>query len=158
MADGMKIEGLRESQAKLTSLANNVQRRVLKIGEKAGCKILLSKAKALAPVRTGALLNNIQIRTKSDKDKKARMSVGVGKKDFQGKAWYAGAIIYGHKQWVPQKGYHKGEKRKMRATGQMIPANNFLERAYDAEAQNAAKAIGDKWVWEIEKRASSGGE
>jgi HK97 gp10 family phage protein len=157
MPDGIKIEGLHESQAKLASLAKNVQRRVLKMGLKAGCKILLSKAQALAPVKTGKLLENIQIRSKGDKDNKARMSVGVGKKDFTGAAWYAGAIIYGHKQWVPQKGYKKGEKRQMRATGQMIPANNFLEKAFDSEAQSAAKAIGDKWIWEIEKRASSGG-
>ena len=95
-------------------------------------------AEAAAPVKSGLLRSNIKIRTMSKPSKGiVRSTVGVGAKDWTGKAFYASFVLWGHKQ-----GSRKlGSKRKD------IPGKDFLK----ASAGEAGEAAAAAMIAEIQK-------
>jgi HK97 gp10 family phage protein len=136
MSQGIHISGLSEIKARLESLGLRVEKRVIRKGLRQGAKIVLGAARAEAPERSGTVLRNIKIRAGRGSKGVISLTVGAAAKDFKGPAFYAGFLIYGH-----HVGSRKlGDKRKF------VPANNFLQRAYDGTKEAAAERTAAAWV------------
>ena len=145
----MNVAGLKETSDALNELPQTVAKRILRKGLRVGAKVVLSVARADAPVgSSGRLRKNIKIRGGRGSNGKIVLNVGVGAKDFTGEAFYASFVLYGHRVG-PRR---LGNARKL------VPANNFLERAYDAAKENAVTVTAETWVELIEASASQGGK
>jgi HK97 gp10 family phage protein len=145
MAEGLHISGLRETQARLQSLGPRVEKRVIRKGLRQGAKIVLAAARAEAPERSGNVRRNLKIRSGKGSKGTIALSVGAAAKDFKGPAFYTGFLIYGH-----HVGSRKlGDKRKF------VPANNFLQRAYDGTKEAAAERTVAAWVELIDQEVKS---
>ena len=71
------------------------------------------------------------------------MTVGGSKKDFRGKDFYLGFVIYGH---------HVGS-RKLGDSRTFVAPNNFIARAFDETKDTSASTIGKTWLELIEEAA-----
>lgn len=140
----MKIKGLDETDKALKDLDVAVAKRIIRKGLRAGAKDVLNAARADAPQRSGAIKRNIKIRGGGTKNGVVKLNIGVGAKDFQGKTFYAGFVLYGHKVG----------SRKLGDARTAVPANNFLERAYESSGQQAVETTTEAWKELIEKEAS----
>jgi HK97 gp10 family phage protein len=128
------------TKAKLKALDKKVQRSIIKKGLRVGAKIIQQAAKAAAPVESGLVKRSIKVRSGKAGKGVTKINVGMGAKDYTGKAFYASFLIYGHKQ-----GNRKlGDKRKS------IPANNFLGKAFEENKEAAQQAVIDSWLDQIE--------
>lgn len=151
----VKVSGLKELDAALKELPNNVAKKHLRTALRAGAKIVQAEAKRLAPVETGALKKSIKVRARK---RSRRGGVGIivttGNKDslFKGDQFYGGAIEWGWKKvpsfkgkdgkWKSLKTKNPRAKPELR---KLIPGKHFLENA----AKNRAKEAVDTIVKEL---------
>lgn len=133
MSEMVTLAGLDEAKENLAELDRKVQKSIVRKGVRKGCKVLLDASRAAAPELSGKLRKNIKIRGKSSKPGTFALSVGVSAKDFTGPAFYGVFVLLGHRVGARRL----GDKRKI------VPANDFLQRAFDATHEQAAEVAGD---------------
>jgi HK97 gp10 family phage protein len=125
-----KITGFAEVDKVLAGLEPKLSKKILRGAMRDGIKIMLTRARALAPVgpsrqlkskghfHTGGLLRK-KIKIKSSRSRKGiRIAIMVGEKDFTGDAWYGAVQEYGG------GGKGKGPRGP-------IKAKHFLKQAFD---------------------------
>lgn len=115
----LKITGLREVNAKLRSLADDVRRKVLIQGTAAGAKVIKEEAGRRAPQRTGNLSRNLGTWVSS----KNNGEIAEARVKPKKKAYYGRFVELG--------------TRKMRA-------RPFLRPALDASGQAAVDRLAEK--------------
>lgn len=142
----MSVTGFKETAAALKELDRKATKSLGRKALRAGAKVLLAAARTEAPELTGRTRKNIKIRGGRSRAGSLSLSVGVSAKDFSGEAFYASFVLFGHRVG----------SRKLGDNRRMIPANNFLERAYEASGQNAADTVMEQWVELIEIESSKG--
>src|SRR6185437_13388918 len=130
-----ELHGMQEAIEALKSLNNKLERKIIRQGLRAGAKVLKSAAQSEAPERTGLLKSSIKVRAGKRTKNSISVNVATSANDFQGKAFYAGFLLYG---WRIGK-RSLGDARKLQ------PANNFFKRAFDATGEQAAQTAIDTW-------------
>lgn len=121
MSQYFKIEGLEELEKKLVELGKQSKKLMRKALRKAA-KPTLSEAKALVPVKTGAVQRSLKIR--SGKSGKGRVSIIIG----TAKKWFTGTFFYG----AFQEFTHYIGSRKLGNKRHVYQGKHFLERAWDS--------------------------
>jgi HK97 gp10 family phage protein len=139
----IRVSGLTEVTQALKELDRKVQKSILRKGLRAGAKVMLSPARAGAPDRTGRIRRNIKVRAGRSSKGRVSISVGVNARDFTGPAFYAAFVLLGHKVGSRRL----GNKRTS------VPANNFLERAFDQAHQQATDVAVQTMANLIEQQA-----
>lgn len=145
----IKIKGAKETAAKLDALDKKVRRKVVSKAIRAGAKVIQQRAKANAPVRSGALKKAIVVRGSKyvGRRKKKRGEVAfnaqIGAGNFKGKTFYGGFQEFGR---------HVGKRSAAlrdyrRATGEdprrFIEGKHFMEQAGKQGASAAVSVIHD---------------
>lgn len=87
------VQGLAELDKQLKSLSTRVEVNILRGAVRAGQKVVLDRAKSLAPVDAGDLKKSVRVRTDFRAQKRGfvRADVVAG----NATAWYAGLIEFG---------------------------------------------------------------
>jgi HK97 gp10 family phage protein len=86
----IEVKGIEQAKATINNIKNNVLRRAISKGSRAGCKILQAKAKQMAPKKTGALRQAIKVRALP----RSRRYVGT---QVTMKVYYGAFVNYGTK-------------------------------------------------------------
>ena len=137
MSESITITGISKTAERLDELDRKMQKSIIRKGVRAGCKVWLNAARANAPEVSGVIRKNIKIRSGGSGKGRYVLTVGVSAKEFQGEAFYAAFVLYGHKVG----------SRKLGDARTSVPANNFLQRAFDSSHDEAAyvaiETIGD---------------
>jgi hypothetical protein len=151
-------QGMQAASDALKELGNKLAKKIIRTGLRAGCKVWLPKAKAEAPKLSGLLASKLKIRSAGSNAKRTAMSVGVGDKDFTGKEFYAGFVMYGHK--IGKRATKSSTTRQAIAAGarKSVKANNFLDRVFQANARNAMDAVQESWKEQIADATAKGGK
>jgi HK97 gp10 family phage protein len=126
------VEGVTEAVKGLDELERKMQNKIIRKGLRAGGKVWRDAARGEAPTRSGKTRRAIKVRAGKRTKDSISVSVGISDKDYSGEAFYAAFVLYGHR--VGRRSL--GDARKL------VPANNFLERAYNQSGQ----AAGDKAI------------
>src|SRR4051794_30652775 len=92
----MKIEGGKEIDEALGALEKKVARKYLRKALREGAKPILDQAKADAPELTGLLKKSIKISAGKMKNGVMKAIVGLNKKWFTGRTYYAAWQEFGH--------------------------------------------------------------
>jgi HK97 gp10 family phage protein len=122
-----------------------MQKKILRKGLRAGAKVMQDAAKALAPVRTGKLQSSVKVRSGKSKKGVIKINVGIGAKDFQGETFYGGFV-----EWL-----HRIGKRSLGDARKVVPANPFMEKAFEASKDNAQVKAIESWQSEIESELAT---
>lgn len=125
----VKVEGLRELQTKLTRLPQHVRGRVLAAALMRGAEPIRRDAEANAPHLTGRLSRGMSKDVEEKGPTSATVAVGPEEDDF-----------YGHFQ-------------ELGAPAANVPAQPFLEPAFDAHKRRAVDTIGHELGRKIEQAA-----
>ena len=136
-----------EAAESLKQLGRTTERKILRKGLRAGAKIIKAAAQADAPSRTGLMARKIKVRAGKSGKGRISVNVGVGAKDFTGKAFYAAFVLFGHRVG----------SRKLGDSRKIVPANNFLERAFESSGESAKEAAVATWGELIEQAAANQG-
>ncbi|PQO33152.1 hypothetical protein C5Y96_09845 [Blastopirellula marina] len=128
----VSITGEKKLDKALRNLEPKFRRKVANKAMRKGMKIIQRTAKSYAPVgkpqkdhTPGLLKKNIKVRAGKRSRRTFGIDVRIGDKDWQGKAWYGSAVVFGTK------------KQK---------ENDFMKRAYkDKESQVRKQVINDMW-------------
>lgn len=139
----VKIEGAEAIARSLKELPNKVSKGIMRKALRAGAKIVLAKARANAPKRTGALARSLKVR--AGKTKRGKISIVVQSKegDFKGDQFYGAIVELGR----------KSGSRRQRTGRKQIKGKFFLHAAYKETKDAAANAVAETAVAEIEKEA-----
>ena len=140
----MKIGGLRELQAKLQQMAPNVARNGLRAATSAGAALIRDEAKARAPVDTGEMKRDIQMkRDRESATYRAVYSVYVraGKK----------SRLSGKARGVDKDSYYW---RFVEFGTCKMAARPFMRPAFEAQKEAAVEAIRDKLAQRIAEEAA----
>ena len=122
------VTGIEQASEGLTDLDQKVQKSVIRKAVRTGIKIWLEAARGEAPAQSGKMRKNIKIRNGKTGNGKFTLTVGVNEKDFSGPVFYSAFVLFGHKV-----GSRKlGDKRKS------VPANDFIQRAFEASKEDGA--------------------
>lgn len=153
----VKLVGAEKLEAKLKALGAKVAGKIGRTAFRAGAKIVLDKAKQLAPVQSGKLKRSLKVRAGKAKRKgQIRFVVQTAQGDFAGDTFYGAFLEFGHKA-----GSRKGvERRKVgeakRQAGQRgrvkgiyrvsdqrkeIPPQKYLEPAFKQSKDEALAKI-----------------
>ena len=136
----MELIGGKELDNALQELERKLARKIGVQALRAGAKIILAKARANAPVKSGALKAAIKIRAGRSRKGERRVRVIVGDKWFTGDEFYAAFVEFGHKSGKRSGGVTalakriarslRGQSRAARATGGGLAAKGtaFRER------------------------------
>lgn len=143
MTEFVKIEGLKELQDKLRTLAPNVARNGLRAAVSAAAADVRNEARALAPVDTGEMRRDIQIkRERASTTFRAIYSVFVrsGKK----------SRLAGKGRDVQKDSYYW---RFVEFGTSKMAARPFLRPAFERTKQQAVEKIKAKLIERIEEEA-----
>jgi HK97 gp10 family phage protein len=127
----VKIEGLKEVNAKLRKMERRVAKQVTRKALREGGKIIQAAAKAAAPVKSGLLKRSIKVRAGRSRMGKVDIVVGLGKK------WWAGMSWYGSLQ---EFGFKRGS-RKLGDSRKQVEGKHFLENAYNSTKSAALARV-----------------
>lgn len=130
------FEGARELETALKELPKSVASGALNAALKKAAEPMVAKARALAPVDTGALRKSIKAHPVPSKQRAYAASIAIG----PDRKHFYGAIL--------EKGTGP---RKVKKTGKMvgsIAAHPFLRPAFDAHKEEAQKIFREV-LWEI---------
>lgn len=114
--------------AKLNALQKTEKNRAIKQGTRAGCKVVLAKAKSYVAVKTGATRAALKVRAlpRSRKFFGTRVTIGAG--NFKGKTFYASFVEFGKhvgkrmpKGLAKPRRFVKGKHRLQQATQDAAP-------------------------------------
>lgn len=100
----------RAEESRLTRLRQDLRRLVTEIQEsigpdalEAGAEILADAMRDEAPVRTGFLRDRIEVVRGREQDGSVVYHVQIGERDFVGKTYYAGMVLYGTVNMPPNR-------------------------------------------------------
>lgn len=130
MRVNVKIDGLKEIDAKLKELGTRFNREMQPALEEAG-KLVAGEAKRLAPEDSGVLKESIDIQRTTIKKNEVSVDVGPGKKAF-----YSLWVEYGHN-------IRDGRGKKAKVVGKAQP-RPYLRPAYDTKKEEAKQIIRDR--------------
>jgi HK97 gp10 family phage protein len=152
----VQVQGAKELEAKMKALPEKVSKKLAKKALREGCKILQKQAKSNVPVRTGLTKKNIRIKVGKAQKGSVAVMVTIGKKMFQGKAfyaafqefgWFTGKRLRGHKTKASYEAASHAAGRKA------VAGKHFMEKAYDAKhdeaAQKAEDSLRDQIIKEV---------
>lgn len=159
----VKVEGLKEINDRLTQLPNKLAKKVINKAMRAGARIIRDRAKALTPVRTGALKRNIVSKRglrRYDDGLEARLIIGVrhGKvRDAPttyitkpGKKKVRKLTAYDKRKQDPYY-FRFQELGYTQRDGTKVEGKKFLQNALDQSGQRAINKVRDVARSEIEK-------
>lgn len=133
MAETLEITGLKEAQKALYAYSQQMGDRVVRSALRQGANLVLRQARANAPRRTGALRKALRVaNSRLYNGKRSRDVIGLylsirkgkGRKDSRD-AFYGRFVESG---WTSRG-------------GRAIPGKRFVQRAYQAQRQAAARLI-----------------
>lgn len=134
MADGVKIEGLRELQYALNELGSRVARNSLRRAVSSGAAVIRDEARNLAPVDTGEMKRDIQI--KRERNEKGVMS-----------ARYSVFVRSGKKSRLAGRGRNVNKDsfywRFVEFGTAKMAAKPFMRPAFQMKKESAVQAIQD---------------
>lgn len=136
----MPVEGAKEMIAALKSLGKKGTGCVRK-AERDAAKISLAACIAAAPSVTGTTKEALKVRAGRRKRNRVSMTVQLGQEFFQGKAFYAAFNLFGHHIGKRKSHNPKQQARYEKLTGitrKFIPGDNWMKRAWDSVAGEAA--------------------
>jgi HK97 gp10 family phage protein len=142
-----ELTGMKEAIANLDRLDKAMERKIIRKGLRAGGQVLKSASQGEAPSWSGRTKRNIKVRAGKRSKDKTTITVGVSAKDYAGEAFYASFVLYGHR--VGRRAL--GDARKM------VPANDFLKRAFDESSDEAAQTTIDAWKQLTDEELKAGG-
>lgn len=128
----VKIDGVKEIQAKLAALEPKVGRRIVRTALRKAAKPILTMARALVPVDSGDLKRSIKIRNLKKRRRSYAIAVGTGPGWFQGDEYYGGIVEFG---------------------ADNVAAQPFLRPAFDANSDAAQKILKTEILQQVEKAA-----
>lgn len=135
MADGVKIEGLEALKDALRELPERVARNALRAAVSAGAAEIRNEARNLAPVDTGEMKRDIQI--KRERDDRGVLS-----------ARYSVFVRSGKKSRLVGKGRNVGKDsfywRFVEFGTAKMAAHPFMRPAFEHKKEVAVQAIQDK--------------
>ncbi len=126
----MQLSGAKEIRRKLESLDRKLQTKIIRQAVRVGAKGTLAAAKAAAPVDTGLMRKKLRIKAMKRKKGRIGVSIVAGKDDYQGKAFYAPFIEFGH---------HLGNRDIK--DHPFIEGKHFINGAFDSTKNAASDAI-----------------
>jgi HK97 gp10 family phage protein len=123
---------------KLKRMDQDIAGKAVKKSLRAGAKVIQTALVAAAPVKSGQTRAAIVVKAMKKKAGRIGMLVQLGRKSFQGDAWYAEAVDRGHKVGRrPSKARIKaGEDSRG-----FIPGTHWLEKTFAAAAAAARSEI-----------------
>jgi HK97 gp10 family phage protein len=145
----IRIDGLAELDRKLKLLPKKVAGKISRKALRAGSKVILKEAKALAPVATGTLKASLKV--KSGKRKRGFVSVQVqtADGDYRGETFYGAFLEYGHKSGKRNQGkvisVRRGKRGRPKITRddkrKTVPAKPYMAPAFVRKKYAALAAI-----------------
>lgn len=160
-----RLVGADAVEKRLREFGPKLARKVLSRSLRAGAKIVHSKAKALAPSRTGRLRKSLRVR--AAKSRKGRISIMVvsGAKWFTGPAFYGAFVEFGFRQApVVTIDYDRvvSLSRAARSTQRFawiarkkIDGKGFVAQAYEETKTEALKTVETSIAAGIEETAKA---
>lgn len=135
------ISGAKELQKKLKGLPEKVANKIIRKALRSGAKIIERQAEINAPVLTGQLKKSIKVKS-AKRRKKGEIGVSVitGKGDFKGDQFYASFLEFGFKRG----------KRELGDDRQKVGPYKFMEPAFEAKKEEAARTIEQEMLSGIE--------
>ena len=143
----VQVEGLKELDAKLKDFDGKLAKTIVKRALRAGAKVTLTSARALAPQKTGRLRSAIKVMAGKSRKGYVSITVGIGKKWFEGDEFYAAFQEFGWKSG--RRGL--GDKRKAN------PGEHYVEGAFDETKHAAVARITEVLREQIEKELRKSG-
>lgn len=146
MASDVEVIGLDEVQRDLRALQEKMTKKHLVKYIRPGANIISKEVKAQSPVRTGTLRQSITLRVGKGKDTDPYAKISTYfKKNYvaRGKKVYPFYVKFVHDGTVTHPGKRKHRKNAGVGGKQRIKPNDFIYRAFDAKADEAAKVILD---------------
>lgn len=154
----VKLEGLKELDAKLTELGGDAARRVIRAGLRAGGEVLQAAVQERAPERPvlpsrtalppGALKSDIELRAGKDEAGLPAVIVAPGKYTAHAAVW----VEYGHR--LVKGGYRRASGRGPGHEIGSVLAHPFIRPGYEAAASASAEAAVEAIRSGIEKEAA----
>lgn len=137
------VTGVKEVRRLFRNLPGKVAKKILRKTLREALKPIAADARTRAPVRTGALREQIKVRARAKR--KAGfigLEIRVGSHNFAGKTFYAGFQEFGTGK--------RGTGKKGVTTSPGITARHFMQQAFDAHSEKAAEYIKDELIRAIE--------
>jgi HK97 gp10 family phage protein len=134
----VKVEGLKEIQAKLAALPLELERHAVRKALKAAGEVVALAVQEPTPVDTGLLASSVQT-TESFEKQQARAYVGFGRQSYVARWIEFGFRLLGHK---PKKKFIK-----------QIAPHPFMRQAYEESANKAVDTFAEVMRVEAEKAA-----
>jgi HK97 gp10 family phage protein len=113
----------------LEDLERKVAKKYVKKGLREACKVTLKRARSTAPVASGQVKRNIKVRGAKSTKYLINMVVGLAQKWFTGPTFYAAFVAFGHRIGRRQLGDSRKE----------VPANEWLDKAYESTKTTAVE-------------------
>lgn len=134
--NALHFTGMKEAAEAFKELDKTVTKKIIRKGLRIGAKArLVPAAVAEAPEASGLTKSKVKLRSGGSRKGSVSVTVGVDAKDYTGQAFYAAFVLFGHRVG----------KRELGDARKLVPANNFLKRAFDAGSQTAVDATIDAW-------------
>jgi HK97 gp10 family phage protein len=151
----------RQSQRNLDNLFKALPDKVKKVylrkSLRQGAKIVQTEAKATAPVHLGLMRRMIRILPGRTKGGTVSILVGISKKWFTGKAFYAAFVVFGHftgrRLRLNTKGPEAREtyrQKSLEAGRRFVQGNPFLDEALASRETEVVDTIGASLKQQIE--------
>lgn len=176
----IKLQGGKALEKKLKELPKGIRNKVIRQSLRAGAKIVHTETKAQAPVDSGLLKSALKVRAAKRSRKRIAVNVQTKDGDYKGETFYGAFVTYGHRLGKRSASVNRSQKvlseaRRGRGTGRggtrtvnvllaaqglqgdtrkAVPANNFMERAFNTKSQQAANVIEQTMKAGIEREAS----
>lgn len=141
-----EVKGLREIEQALKRLPIELERKVLRRAVLAGAGVIRDEARRLAPVRTGALRQNIVARYHKRKNGLVRYDVGIRKGRKGMDAYYASMVEFGTSPHI----IRAKKKKALGVDGRFgsvvrhpgASARPFMRPAFDSKYNEAIDKVG----------------
>lgn len=132
---------------KILNLERKARRDLMKRGPRKGAKVLADEVRQRAPVKTGLMKSKFKVRAqkRSRKDKDGiGFNVITSKTFFTGKAFYTGFVVFGHRLGKRPKGARRKGGAGRADTRPKVEPNEFMQQAFDAKKDEAARVIAEQ--------------
>jgi len=130
---GFKVEGLESLKRKLEALPKDLEAKAYRAGLLAGGRVIVKRAQAAAPVRTGKLRKSVAVAAVREQGTRFVAAVDVG---FRKAGWYGGLVELGTSK---------------------VPARPFLRPALEEGSTEAVAAFRERieaWLDQWTKKAA----
>lgn len=142
MSDDRLSVNVQDALSGLDKLDSRMQRKGVRQAVRAMAKPTLLVAQTAAPKGpTGQLEANVKLRSAGVRRGVFSAVVGIGKKWFTGSAFYGAFVAFGHRIG----------KRELGNERKLVPANDWIEHAYDMTKGSAVGIFKDAITGFIEE-------